>query len=177
VIQSVALNPNLFGEGIALFNDLIAQLTLTSGIGLIYDQQSFSKRGEFSFTPEGWGLAHDGHRLIMSDGSAEIRFLDPDTFNESARITVTDQGQPVRWLNELEYVEGEIYANIWQSEVIARISPQTGDVLGWIDLLGLRDDDPQAGVLNGIAYDAVSMRLFVTGKNWRNLFEIELTTD
>jgi glutamine cyclotransferase len=144
---------------------------------LIYDQQSFSKRGEFSFTPEGWGLTHDGHRLIMSDGSAEIRFLDPDTFNETARIPVTNQGQPVRWLNELEYVEGEIYANIWQSDVIARISPQTGDVFGWIDLSGLRDDDPQAGVLNGIAYDAESGRLFVTGKNWPNLYEIELITE
>ena len=174
VTQSLSLDPDLFGEGIALFNDRIIQLTLTSGIGYIYDRQSFSKQGEFGYKPEGWGLTHDGRQLIMSDGSAELRFLDVETFEETARITVTDRGQPVQWLNELEYVEGEIYANIWQSDMIARISPDTGEVLGWIDLTGLLTDAPEAGILNGIAYDSETGRLFVTGKNWPKLFEIVL---
>ena len=177
VIQSLTLDADLFGEGIALFDKRITQLTLTSGIGFFYDQQSFTKQGEFSFTPEGWGLTHDGRQLIMSDGSAEIRFLDPETFEETARIEVTDRGQPVIWLNELEYVEGEIYANIWQSDVIARISPETGEVLGWIELSGLLASEPRPGVLNGIAYDSEARRLFVTGKNWPNLFEITLVRE
>ncbi len=177
VIQSLILDPNLFGEGITLFDDRIIQLTLTSGIGFIYDPQSFLKQGEFRYTPEGWGLTHDGRQLIMSDGSAELRFLDVETFEETARITVTDRGQPVRWLNELEYVDGEIYANVWQSDVIARISPETGNVLGWIDLSSLLGDEPQAGILNGIAYDSEGKRLFVTGKNWPRLFEIALVSE
>ncbi|MEE9512888.1 MAG: glutaminyl-peptide cyclotransferase, partial [Anaerolineales bacterium] len=173
-VQSLTLDPNLFGEGITLFNGSIFQLTLTSGIGFVYDPDSFSKLGEFGYTPEGWGLTHDGRQLIMSDGSAELRFLNLETFEEVARITVTDRGQPVQWLNELEYVEGEVYANIWQSDVIARISPDTGEVLGWIELSGLLADEPGAGILNGIAYDIETGRLFVTGKNWPSLFEIEL---
>lgn len=177
VAQSLALDPELFGEGITLLNGHIFQLTLTSGIGFIYDPQSFSEQAEFSYTPEGWGLTHDGHQLIMSDGSAELRFLDPDSFQVTSRITVTDRGQPVRWLNELEFVEGEIYANVWQSDEIVRISPDTGEVLGWIDLSGLLGDELQAGILNGIAYDSESERLFVTGKNWPRLFEIELVSE
>ncbi len=177
VTQSLALDPELFGEGITLFNGRIFQITLTSGIGFIYDPQSFSKQGEFSYTPEGWGLTHDGRQLIMSDGSAELRFLDPDSLQETSRITVVDRGQPVQWLNELEYVEGEIYANVWQSDVIARISPDTGEVMGWIDLSGLIGDETQAGILNGIAYDSETGRLFVTGKNWPSLFEIELVSE
>ena len=177
VIQSLALDSDLFGEGIALFDNRIIQLTLTSGTGFSYDQQSLTKQGEFSFTPEGWGLTHDGRQLIMSDGSSELRFLDAETFKETARIEVTDRGQPVIWLNELEYVEGEIYANIWQSDVIARISPETGEVLGWIELSGLLADEPKPGILNGIAYDSEAGRLFVTGKNWPNLFEITLVRE
>ncbi len=177
VIQSLSLDPNLFGEGITAFNDRIAQLTLTSGIGFVYDQQSFSRQGDFSYMPEGWGLTHDGRQLIMSDGSAELRFLDHETFEETARITVTDRGQPVQWLNELEYVEGEIYANVWQSDMIARISPNTGEVTGWIDLSGLVAKEPKAGLLNGIAYDSETGRLFVTGKNWPKLFEIALVSE
>lgn len=177
VVQSLALDPELFGEGITLFGDRIIQLTLTSGIGFVYDQQSFSKLDEFSYTPEGWGLTHDGRELIMSDGSAELRFLDDESFRETSRVTVTDGDLPVQWLNELEYVEGEIYANVWQTDLIARISPDTGEVLGWIDLAGLRRDEPSAGVLNGIAYDSEGRRLFVTGKNWPELFEIELVSD
>jgi len=177
VIMSLSLDPSLHAEGITVFNDRITQLTLTSGIGFVYDQHSFSKQGEFFFTPEGWGLTHDGRQLIMSDGSAELRFLDPETFEETARIEVTDRGQPVIWLNELEYVEGEIYANIWQSDVIARISLETGEVLGWIELSGLLASEPRPGVLNGIAYDSEARRLFVTGKNWPNLFEITLVRE
>lgn len=174
VIQSLALDPKLFGEGITFFNGSIYQLTLTSGIGFIYDPDSFSKQGEFSYTPEGWGLTHDGRQLIMSDGTAELRFLDPETVEEIGHITVTDRGQPIQWLNELEYVEGEIYANIWQSDEIVRIAPDTGEILGRIDLSGLLGDEPEAGILNGIAYDSKSGRLFVTGKNWPKLFEIAL---
>ena len=174
VIQSLALDPELFGEGVTLFNGRIFQLTLTSGVGFIYDPDSFSKLGEFSYTPEGWGLTHDGRQLIMSDGSAELRFLDAETLEGTGRIEVTDRGQPVQWLNELEYVEGEIYANIWQSDLIARISPDSGEVLGWIDLSDLRTEEDQAGILNGIAYDSRIGRLFVTGKNWPMLFEIAL---
>ena len=173
-IQSLALDPKLFGEGITFFNGSIYQLTLTSGIGFIYDPDSFSKQGEFSYTPEGWGLTHDGRQLIMSDGTAELRFLDPETLEELGRIAVTDRGQPIPWLNELEYVEGEIYANIWQSDLIARISPESGELLGWIDLSDLLSEVPQAGILNGIAYDSKTGRLFVTGKNWPKLFEIAL---
>ncbi len=174
VIQSLALDPELFGEGVTLFNGRIFQLTLTSGIGFIYDPDSFSKLGEFSYAPEGWGLTHDGRQLIMSDGSAELRFLDAETLEGTGRIEVTDRGQPVQWLNELEYVEGEIYANIWQSDLIARISPDSGEVLGWIDLSDLLTEDDQAGILNGISYDRRTGRLLVTGKNWPNLFEIAL---
>jgi glutamine cyclotransferase len=177
VLQSLVLEPELFGEGIASLGDHIVQLTLTSGFGFVYDRQSFEIADEFNFTPEGWGLTFDGNQLIMSDGSAELRFLDPGSFQETARLTVADKGVPVLWLNELEWVEGEIYANVWQSDVIARISPETGDVLGWIDLSGLRGDEGPVGVLNGIAYDAEGQRLFVTGKNWSELLEIELVKD
>jgi len=177
VIQSLALDPELFGEGVTLFDGRIYQLTLTSGIGFIYDPDTFSKLGEFSYTPEGWGLTHDGRQLIMSDGSAELRFLDAETLEGTGRIEVTDRGQPVRWLNELEYVEGEIYANIWQSDLIARISPESGEVLGWIDLSDLLTEEDQAGILNGIAYDSRTGRLFVTGKNWPKLFEIALVEE
>ena len=177
VVRSLALDPELFGEGITLLGDRIIQLTLSAGLGFVYDRRSFSKLEEFSFTPEGWGLTHDGRQLIMSDGSAELRFLDPDSFQETRRLLVTDDGFPVSMLNELEYVEGEIYANIWQTDRIARISPDTGKVMGWIDLTGLRAENPRAGVLNGIAYDSEGRRLFVTGKNWPELFEISLVRE
>jgi glutamine cyclotransferase len=130
----------------------------------------------FSYPGEGWGLTHDGARLIMSDGSAALRFLDPASLKESGRVTVKDSGVPIRNLNELEFVKGEILANIWQTSRIARISPKTGDVTGWIDLSGLLDAREAVGtdVLNGIAYDAAGDRLFVTGKWWPKLFEIKL---
>lgn len=177
VTQSLTLDPEIFGEGITLLDNRIVQLTLTSGLGFVYDRQSFTKLDEFTYAPEGWGLTYDGHQLIMSDGTAELRFLDPKSFQETSRVTVNENGLAVQWLNELEWVEGEVYANVWQTDWIARISPSTGEVLGWIDLAGLRGDEPRAGVLNGIAYDSKNGRLFVTGKNWPELFEIELVSE
>ena len=177
VIRTVDLDEEYFGEGIALLSDRIIQLTLKSGTGFVYDAVSLEELERFDFTPEGWGLTHDGRRLIMSDGTSSLRFLDPRSFEETAHITVTDQGVPVPWLNELEWVEGEVFANVWQSDEIARISPETGEVLGWIDLSGLREHGSFAGVLNGIAYDPENKRLFVTGKNWPTLFEIELNQE
>ena len=156
--------------------DTIVQLTWQSEIGFVYDKTSFKQSKTFNYTGEGWGLTHDGTRLIMSDGSAAIRFLDPATFKETGRITVKDNGVPVKNLNELEFVKDEIYANIWMTKRLARISPKTGDVLGWIDLTGLLDPREAVGadVLNGIAYDAKGDRLFVTGKWWPKLFEIKI---
>lgn len=177
VLKHVALSPRLFGEGIALFGDDVIQLTWRSRLGIIYDADSFARRGTFRYTGEGWGITSVGERLVMSDGSSTLRFLDPETFRVLHTITVHSGGVPVDRLNELEYVEGEIYANVWESDRIARISPTTGEVLGWIDLGGLlarRERVSRDAVLNGIAYDAGSKRLFVTGKLWPKLFEIRL---
>jgi glutamine cyclotransferase len=152
-------------------------LTWKSNVGFVYAKDTFEPVGEFSYPTEGWGLTHDGQRLIMSDGTPTLHFLDPDTFEEIGRIEVLDQDKPVVNLNELEYVQGEIYANIWQTDRIARIDPQIGHVVGWIDLTGLlsaEDRSQPVDVLNGIAYDAQADRLFVTGKLWPKLFEIEL---
>lgn len=178
VVQSIDLDSQHFGEGITSFGDRIYQLTWQSQIGFIYDKATFEQVGTFSYLTEGWGLTHDGTHLIMSDGSATIFFLDPETLTTVRTITVTDPNGPVMRLNELEYVEGEIYANIWQTDVIVRISPTTGDVLGWISLSGLLSEqdrqEHQVDVLNGIAYDPVNKRLFVTGKLWPKLFEIRI---
>lgn len=174
VLQSLSLPAPFFGEGVTVFDERIVQLTWQSGIGLVFDRESFAPRGRFRYATEGWGLTHDGRRLIMSDGTATLHFLDPRTFALLERLTVRGENGPVERLNELEYVEGEIYANVWQSDFIARISPRTGEVLGWIDLRGLLALRPAPGVLNGIAYDPAHGRLFVTGKNWPLLFEIAL---
>jgi glutamine cyclotransferase len=176
VLQLQRLAPELFGEGIAVWRDTIFQLTWQSGIGFIYDRSSFQRTGTFTYPGEGWGLTHDGTRLIMSDGTAWLRFLDPATQRETGRIQVMDGHTPVVHLNELEYVKGEVLANVWQTERIARISPATGKVNGWIDLTGLLapGDAERADVLNGIAYDAEKDRLFVTGKLWPKLFEIQI---
>jgi len=166
-----------FGEGIAVYGDRIVQLTWTSNIGFVYDRQSFKLLRTFHYPNEGWGITHDGKRLIMSDGSSTLYLWDPDTFEEVGRIEVRAGGRPVPSLNELEYIKGEIYANIWQSDVIARISPQTGEVVAWVDLTGIlsaQDRWPGVDVLNGIAYDSENERLFVTGKRWPKLFQIEL---
>jgi glutamine cyclotransferase len=177
VLQIQKLDAQYFGEGIAVFGDTLFQLTWTSGIGFLYDLASFQRKGTFTYAGEGWGLAHDGTRLIMSDGSATLRFLDPATRKLVSRLTVRDAGKPVASLNELEYVKGEIFANVWQTERIARISPKTGAVTGWIDLKGLLTPREQAqgvDVMNGIAYDSAGDRLFVTGKLWPKVFEIRI---
>jgi glutamine cyclotransferase len=166
-----------FGEGIVNWKDRLLELTWQSQIGFIYDLNTFQPKGQFSYPGEGWGLTQDGKRIIMSDGSAELRFWDPETLKELGRVTVTANSQPVAQLNELEFVKGEIYANIWRTNRIARIDPASGRVVGWINLRGLlspSDQTPTTDVLNGIAYDAKGDRLFVTGKNWPKLFEIKL---
>jgi glutamine cyclotransferase len=177
ILQSYALPDEYFGEGITVLGERVIQLTWQSRVGFVYARDSFALLDTFSYPGEGWGLTHDGQQLIMSDGTATLRFLDPETFAEVGRITVTDNGQAVHNLNELEYVRGEIYANVWQGDRIARIAPATGNVVGWIDLTGLlqaEDRRAPVDVLNGIAYDARQDRLFVTGKLWPRLFEIKL---
>jgi glutamine cyclotransferase len=160
-----------------LFKGRIYQLTWQHQLGFIYDPGSFEKLGEFSYRGEGWGLTNDGSSLILSDGSNRIRFIDPDNFRVNKTISVLDGDTPVDRINELEYVHGEIYANIWHKDRVARIEPQTGRVVGWIDLTGLRalsDAKDNEAVLNGLAYDESKDRLYVTGKLWPKLFEIRL---
>jgi glutamine cyclotransferase len=183
VLQVQPLDIRHFGEGITVWKNRIIQLTWQSGLGFVYDRQSFQQVRTFQYAGEGWGLTHDGTRLIMSDGSASgsLRFLDPDTLKQTGTLVVRDGGTPVAHLNELEYVKGEIYANVWQTERVALIAPKTGRVTGWADLRGLLDPreaadvERRGGVLNGIAYDAAGDRLFVTGKLWPRVFEIRLT--
>ncbi len=176
VLQLKRLEAQHFGEGIAVVGDTIVQLTWQGGTGFVYDRTSFERLRTFAYGGEGWGLTYDGNRLIMSDGTAVLRFLDPKTLKETGRVQVKDAGRPVAQLNELEFVKGEIFANVWQSDRIARIAPKSGDVTGWIDLHGLLDpkDAAAVDVLNGIAYDAAKDRLFVTGKLWPKMFEIRI---
>ena len=177
VLQSTSVPVEYFGEGITTWGSTILQLTWQSGVGFVYDRATFKQLRTFRYTGEGWGLTHNATQLIMSDGSASLRFLDPRTLTESHRLLVTDAGITVRDLNELEWVNGEIYANVWQTNFVARISPASGKVLGWIDLSGLlspAEERSGADVLNGIAYDAAGKRLFVTGKLWPKLFEIQI---
>ena len=175
VVQIHRLPSEYFGEGITILGDKIFQLTWQNGVCFVYDRRTFRQIAQFRYDGEGWGLTNDGMRLIMSDGSEVITFRDPDTFAEVRKITVRAQGRPVKNLNELEYIEGEIWANIWYSDIIARIDPSTGIVKAWVDMEGLPvpNRDIEA-VLNGIAYDRQNKRIFVTGKNWSKLFEIEL---
>jgi glutaminyl-peptide cyclotransferase len=176
-VQSTPVSPAYFGEGITVINKLIVQLTWQNQTGFVYQQGDFARVKSFKYAGEGWGLTNDGRQIFMSDGTAQIRVWDPATLQEKRRISVTDGGRPVRFLNELEFVRGEIYANVWQTEKVARISPADGRVLGWIDLSGLLSIMEQNGVdvLNGIAYDARGDRLFVTGKLWPKVFEIRVT--
>jgi glutamine cyclotransferase len=171
-----SISSRFFGEGIVDWKDRLIELTWKHQLGFIYDLDDFETRGEFSYPGEGWALTRDEHRIIMSDGTARLRFLDPETLKETGGVTVTDEGRPVDQLNELEWVKGEIYANIWQTDRIARIDPTTGQVKGWIDLAGLLpvEDRWRADVLNGIAYDAKADRLIVTGKLWPRLYEIRV---
>jgi glutamine cyclotransferase len=176
VMQRRDLATQYFGEGITIWKGNLVQLTWRSQIAFAYDRATFTPKGTFSYAGEGWGLTHDHQSLIMSDGSATLRFLDPDTFAERRRILVSDAGAPVTRLNELEYVGGEIYANVWQTDSIVRIAPDSGRVLGWVDLRDLLVKSERQGtdVLNGIAYDAARDRLFVTGKLWPKVFEIRV---
>ncbi|MBN1244725.1 glutaminyl-peptide cyclotransferase [Candidatus Bathyarchaeota archaeon] len=175
VLQTNALSDEFFGEGITVFGDRIIQLTWQSQKGFVYDKHSFDLLQEFSYPTQGWGITTDGTQLIMSDGTANLYFLDPETFETIGQVEVHGNGA-VTNLNELEYINGEVYANVWQTDKIAIIDPHTGQVKAWIDLAGIynpENTNPDS-VLNGIAYDAESDRLFVTGKLWSQLFEIKL---
>jgi glutaminyl-peptide cyclotransferase len=177
VLKKVDVAPQFFGEGLALMNGRAYQLTWQSQRGFIYDLAEFGLINTFSYTGEGWGLTHDGRSLIMSDGTPRIRFLDPKTFAVERMINVADGSMPISQINELEYIKGEIYANIYMTDRIVRIDPQSGKVTAWINLSGLlppEDRRQPDGVLNGIAYDEARDRLFVTGKLWPKLFEIKL---
>jgi glutaminyl-peptide cyclotransferase len=177
VLQQIKVPPQYFGEGMATLNGKLYQLTWQTQKGFVYDLETFKLERDFTYTGEGWGLTTDGHWLIMSDGTDQIRFLDPNTLAENRRITVMVHGLPVKRLNELEYIKGEIFANVWGTDYVVRIDPATGKLLGVIDFTGLlapQDRDKDTDVLNGIAYDAKSDRLFVTGKKWPKLFEVRL---
>jgi glutaminyl-peptide cyclotransferase len=208
VIQQRRVDNHYFAEGLTEWHGRLVQLTpmrtvgsgpsalvemddystiitavgrrLGINVGSTYDLRSFEPQTTFSYTGEGWGLTHDGRRLIMSDGTSELRFLDPDKFTELGRVEVTDQGQPVKYLNELEFIDGKVYANVWFQDRIAIIDPESGRVTAWIDLAALQSrlvpapDRAAGAVLNGIAFDAAGNRLFVTGKRWSRLFEIRL---
>ena len=177
VLKSYDLPEQYFGEGITVFQDTIIQLTWKSKKGFVYDKNDFKLLRDFTYDTEGWGLTHDGERLIMSDGSSTLYFIDPDTFSIIRHIEVVHNDTPIDKLNELEYINGQIYANIWQTDYIAIIDPQSGMVSGWIDLSGLLSSQQYGepvDVLNGIAYDAANNRLLVTGKLWPHLFEIKL---
>jgi len=178
VLQQTSLASTFFGEGIAIWKDRLIQLTWRSDLGFVYGKENLTRIENFSYQTEGWGLTSDGKRLIMSDGTETLYFLDPSTFTKEGEIRVTAKGEPVKGLNELEYIKGKIYANMWPSNWIAIISPDTGLVFGAINLKGLLQESDTQGhkvdVLNGIAYDAKTDRLFVTGKWWPKLFEIKL---
>jgi glutaminyl-peptide cyclotransferase len=192
IVQTLRLPQQYFGEGITLFGDKLIQLTWQSHLGFVYRKDTFAPQRQFKYATEGWGLTHDGKRLILSDGTSILYFLDPNTYAETGRIQVRDQGRPVERLNELEYVAPppsgvidsqpgaagpQIYANVWQTDRIALIDPQTGRVTGWIDLSGLWTppaDEAEEAVLNGIAYLPQTKHLLVTGKLWPRMYEIEL---
>jgi glutamine cyclotransferase len=177
VQKKVDVAREFFAEGMTIFGDKIYQLTWQAHKGFVYGLKDFDRLSEFSYEGEGWGLTNDGHSLLMSDGTNKIRFIDPANFRVLRSIEVFDHNQPLMELNELEYIKGEIYANIWHSDKIVRIDPATGKILAWVDLAGLRrpqDGDNEDNVLNGIAYDEKNDRLFVTGKRWSRMYEIRL---
>lgn len=178
ILKRVDFPGEVFGEGVAPFGDRIIGLTWRSGKGFVFDARTFKVKRRFSYPGEGWGLTSDGARLIMSDGTDELRFLDPKTLAETGRIKVTRKGRPVRNLNELEWIEGEIFANVWMTDYIVRIDPASGEATGVIDLRPLRaaleGGPPNMEVANGVAWDAEGRRLFVTGKHWPKIFEVRL---
>jgi glutamine cyclotransferase len=175
VQQEYRLSSNYFAEGLAAVGDSLIQLTWLDNVGFVYDLDTFSLKRNFTYSTQGWGLTYDGSSLIMSDGSSKLIFLDPQTFQVTNEVNVIDQNQPVTSINELEYINGDIYANIYLTTKIAIINPQTGQVKGWIDLSGIYQPSEFNSVLNGIAYDQQTNRLFITGKNWPNLYEITIT--
>lgn len=176
VLQQISVDARYFAEGLTDWGSRLVQLTWNTNVGFVYDLASFKRLQTFSYTGEGWGLAQDGRQLIMSDGTSTLRFLDPETFVVTRRVEVTDGGVAVRDLNELEFIDGQVYANVWLTDRIATIAPDTGRVTGWINLSGLmpRNKVSSDAVLNGIAWDAQRKRLFVTGKLWPSLFEIRI---
>lgn len=177
VIREISLPAQDFGEGLTNWGNTLIQLTWKKHVAFVYDRATFRLLKTFQYPWEGWGLTQDGKHLILSDGSDTLHFLDPNTFHEVRSLRVTANGHAVDQLNELEYIHGEIYANVWMTDKIARISPQTGKVLAWINLAGLLPEievRSRDAVLNGIAYDAAHNRLFVTGKLWPRLFQIEV---
>jgi glutaminyl-peptide cyclotransferase len=177
VLARTDVGKEYFAEGLAKLGDRLFQLTWKNHKGFIYNASSFEKLGEFQYDGEGWGLTTDGRSLILSDGTNRIRFLNPDTFKVDREISVNVNGTPLTQLNELEYVNGEIFANIWETDKIVRLDPANGKILGWVDLTGLLpagERTPETNVLNGIAYDPAADRLFVTGKRWPKLYEIKL---
>jgi glutaminyl-peptide cyclotransferase len=174
VLQQVDLSSGFYGEGLTLVNDSLVQLTWQNKVGFVYDAQTFGLMGNFSYATQGWGLTFDGNRLIMSDGTANLYFLDPASYAVIGQISVKDGNRSVTNINELEYVNGDVYANIWHTTNLAIINPTNGQIKGWIDLSGLHQPQGPDDVLNGIAYDQNTGRLFVTGKNWPNLYQIEL---
>jgi len=177
VLQTHKLPDEFFGEGITIYGDRIIQLTYLSRVGFVYNKETFELLQEFNYQTEGWGLTHDGKNLIMSDGTPMLYFLDPETFVQINKIMVLDQDSPVWGLNELEYIDGQIYANVWPTERIVKIEPETGEVIGWIDAEGIlapEDHSEPVDVFNGIAYDPAGHRLFVTGKFYPKLYEIKL---
>jgi glutaminyl-peptide cyclotransferase len=176
VVQQRNLGRDYFGEGITFWKDDLFELTWTSEIAFVYDAKTFASKTSFTYKGEGWALTHNADGLIMSDGTTQLRFLDPATFKERRRLTVTDAGVPIKYLNELEWVKGEIFANVYTTDYLARIDPSSGRVTGWIDVRGMLPNQNDGNTVpNGIAYDAEHDRLFVTGKNWPKLFEIKLT--
>ncbi|MBK9241641.1 MAG: glutaminyl-peptide cyclotransferase [Acidobacteria bacterium] len=176
VLQRKAIDAKYFAEGLALVGDALVQLTWQSKIGFVYDRKTFTQRRTFQYQTEGWGIAYDVKGgLVMSDGSDRLTFLDPKTYAVTRTIRVTDAGRPVPQLNELEWIEGEIWANVWQTDRVARIAPATGAVNAWVDFSTLWPQarrTPPADVLNGIAYDAAGKRIFVTGKKWPRVYEV-----
>lgn len=176
VIKLHKLDENYFGEGITVYDNKIFQLTWKTNVGFIYDKDSFNLTNKFYYNTEGWGITHNDEYLIMSDGTDEIYFLNPKNFKRVYSIRVHDEFRPITRLNELEFIQGEIYANVWRSDKIARICPHSGRITGWIDLKGLLSpkEYKNAGTLNGITYDKQSNRIFVTGKMWPKIFEIKL---
>jgi glutaminyl-peptide cyclotransferase len=178
VVQQHDIDPKYFGEGIVNWNNKLIGLTYKAETGFVYDLSTFNPISEFHYTGEGWGLTRDSTHVFMSNGTSDLRILDPDTQAEIARIHVTCDGLPIKNINELEWVNGEIYANIWLTPIIVRINPKTGEVAGLIDgsnLWALAREGHQVDVMNGIAYDSATDRLFVTGKLWSNLYQISLS--